>query len=64
MEEGYDEMRSEKYVLCFFLLSLASVHKHPFSWTEMCSSTKIASIDRHDEAKQIFVPSDGESHCT
>ena len=24
---------------------MASIRKHPFSWTEMCSSTKIASID-------------------
>ena len=31
--------------ICAVFHLAANILKHPFSWTEMCSSTKIASID-------------------
>ena len=34
-----------------FSAAMAKVCKHPFSWTEICSSTKIASID-YDSVEQ------------
>ena len=43
---------SERFVPCSILFSHGKHCKHPFSWIEICSSTKIASIDC-DSVEQI-----------